>query len=128
MTPREVTKESRIFNGPDTLTMVTNDNGHSGAPGAQSDTDTAAITVAAVNDAPVLDTHGATLCICRRSDATAIAAGNDGLRTSTTRPWSARPFKSPATYDATEDVLGFVNHNGISGSHDIIIGNGAPTC
>ncbi|MCE4224898.1 tandem-95 repeat protein [Methylobacterium sp. C25] len=41
------------YNGADTLTIVTNDNGNSGTGGAKSDTDTLAITVTAVNDAPI---------------------------------------------------------------------------
>ncbi|MDO9417171.1 Ig-like domain-containing protein [Pararhizobium sp.] len=39
-------------NGPVTLTMVTADGGHSGGGGALTDTDTATIAVAAINDAP----------------------------------------------------------------------------
>ncbi|WP_203156012.1 tandem-95 repeat protein [Methylobacterium aquaticum] len=41
------------YNGPETLTIVTTDNGNTGAGGPESDTDTLAIAVAAVNDAPV---------------------------------------------------------------------------
>ncbi len=41
------------FNGPVTLTMTTNDGGNTGTGGALTDTDTATITVAPVNDAPV---------------------------------------------------------------------------
>jgi len=41
------------YNGADTLTMTTNDNGNTGAGGPQSDSDTVAITVSAVNDPPV---------------------------------------------------------------------------
>jgi hypothetical protein len=41
------------FNGGDTLTITTNDQGNTGAGGALSDTDTVAITVGAVNDAPL---------------------------------------------------------------------------
>jgi VCBS repeat-containing protein len=41
------------FSGSALLTIVTNDLGNTGAPNAQSDTDTVAITVNAVNDAPV---------------------------------------------------------------------------
>ncbi|MCG3863749.1 M10 family metallopeptidase C-terminal domain-containing protein, partial [Photobacterium sp. Ph5] len=41
------------FNGVDTLTMVTNDNGNAGAGGALTDTDSVDITVTPVNDAPV---------------------------------------------------------------------------
>jgi subtilisin-like proprotein convertase family protein len=39
--------------GAETLTMVTNDQGNTGSGGAQSDSDTVAITVNAVNDPPV---------------------------------------------------------------------------
>jgi VCBS repeat-containing protein len=46
------------FNGSDTLTIVTSDMGSSGAGGALSDTDTVAIAVNAVNDAPVNTVSG----------------------------------------------------------------------
>lgn len=41
------------YNGTDTLSIVTNDLGNSGTGGAKSDSDTVAITVNAVNDAPI---------------------------------------------------------------------------
>jgi hypothetical protein len=41
------------YNGADTLSITTNDLGHNGTGDAQSDTDNVAITVSAVNDAPV---------------------------------------------------------------------------
>jgi hypothetical protein len=41
------------FNGADTLTVHTSDNGHSGSGNVLTDQDTVAITVTAVNDAPV---------------------------------------------------------------------------
>ncbi|MGH8625020.1 MAG: DUF4347 domain-containing protein, partial [Gammaproteobacteria bacterium] len=41
------------FNGAASLSIITNDQGNSGSGGAQSDTDTVAITVTALNDAPV---------------------------------------------------------------------------
>jgi hypothetical protein len=41
------------YNGSDTFTMTTNDGGNTGAGGALTDTDTVALTVTAVNDAPV---------------------------------------------------------------------------
>lgn len=41
------------FNGPVTLTMTTSDGGNTGSGGVLTDTDTAAITVAPVNDTPV---------------------------------------------------------------------------
>ncbi len=42
------------YNGSDTLTIVTTDNGNTGSGGALTDTDTIAITVTPVNDAPTL--------------------------------------------------------------------------
>ncbi|WP_146143633.1 retention module-containing protein [Photobacterium phosphoreum] len=41
------------FNGTDSLTMTTDDNGNSGAGGALTDTDSIDITVTPVNDAPI---------------------------------------------------------------------------
>ena len=38
------------YNGPDTLTVTTNDGGHTGTPGALTDVDTIAITINAVTD------------------------------------------------------------------------------
>ena len=46
------------YNGGDTLTFVTNDGGNTGTGGPLSDTDTVAITVNAVNDAPVFAHFG----------------------------------------------------------------------
>ncbi|HWW62141.1 MAG TPA: hypothetical protein VN181_12295, partial [Thermoanaerobaculia bacterium] len=40
-------------NGPQTVTIVTNDQGNTGAGGVQSDTDPITVNVTAVNDAPV---------------------------------------------------------------------------
>src|SRR6185369_16014531 len=41
------------YSGGATLTITTNDQGNTGTGGAKSDTDNVAITVTAVNDAPV---------------------------------------------------------------------------
>ena len=41
------------YNGPATLTITTDDQGNNGSGGALTDTDTVAITVNAVNDAPI---------------------------------------------------------------------------
>ncbi|MBV9929944.1 MAG: tandem-95 repeat protein [Alphaproteobacteria bacterium] len=48
------------FNGSDTLTVLTSDNGNTGSGGAQSDTDAIALTVTAVNDAPTVTNPNAT--------------------------------------------------------------------
>lgn len=49
------------FNGTDTLTITTNDQGFTGAGGALSDSDTVTITVNAVNDAPVAASNSASV-------------------------------------------------------------------
>jgi hypothetical protein len=46
-------KPNANVNGTATLTIVTNDLGHTGPGAAQSDTDTVAITITSVNDAPL---------------------------------------------------------------------------
>ena len=50
---RPIFNPSANFNGPVTLTMTTSDGGNTGSGGVLTDTDTAVITVAPVNDAPV---------------------------------------------------------------------------
>src|SRR5262249_18743445 len=47
-------KPFQNYNGSDSLTITTNDNGHTGPGGPLSDTDTVGINVSAVNDAPVI--------------------------------------------------------------------------
>lgn len=47
------------FNGADTLTVASNDQGNTGTGGAKTDTDTVGITVSAVNDAPTNTLPGA---------------------------------------------------------------------
>jgi len=45
---------STNYNGPDTLTILTSDNGNTGTGGAKTDSDTVAITVNPMNDQPVV--------------------------------------------------------------------------
>jgi len=47
------------YNGSASLQIITNDQGNTGSGGAVSDTDTVAITVVAVNDAPIANVPGA---------------------------------------------------------------------
>jgi VCBS repeat-containing protein len=46
------------YYGADTLTMLSNDQGNSGAGGPLTDTDSVGLAVTAVNDAPVVDLNG----------------------------------------------------------------------
>ncbi len=45
---------SKDFNGEDTLTITTNDQGNTGSPGALADSKSVKITVNAINDAPLI--------------------------------------------------------------------------
>jgi hypothetical protein len=47
------------YNGPDTLTVLADDQGHTGSGGPKTDTKTVAITVNAVNDGPQVTVPGA---------------------------------------------------------------------
>jgi putative cofactor-binding repeat protein/VCBS repeat-containing protein len=58
--------------GATTLTVVTNDSGHTGSGGALTDTDTVAITVAAVNDAPSF-TQGADQSVAEDAGAQTVS-------------------------------------------------------
>ncbi|MBL8826329.1 MAG: hypothetical protein JNM18_05040 [Planctomycetaceae bacterium] len=58
--------------GPDTLSITTNDLGNTGTGGALVDSDTLAITVSAVNDAPVITATGAALAYAENDPATAV--------------------------------------------------------
>jgi len=51
-------RPSQDYNGPAQLVITTNDNGHTGLGGPQTDTDTLAITVNPVNDPPVANDDG----------------------------------------------------------------------
>ncbi|WP_108326791.1 cadherin domain-containing protein [Limnohabitans sp. MMS-10A-192] len=63
------------YNGSDTLTMVTDDGGNTGAVYvALSDTDTVAITINPINDAPVLDTNTAVAVVSTIDEDVADAA------------------------------------------------------
>lgn len=64
------------FNGADTLTVVTNDMGNTGIPGPLTDTDSVAINVAAVNDAPVNTVPVAQKATKDQAFVLSAAAGN----------------------------------------------------
>jgi len=66
---------SSNFNGSDTLTITTNDNGHTGAGGPLSDTDTVAIAVTAVNDPPVATITQSDYTVDEKADLTLSHTG-----------------------------------------------------
>jgi VCBS repeat-containing protein len=69
------------FSGADTVTVATSDLGSTGSPGALTDTDTIAITIAAVNDPPVNTVPGAQTAF-KDQDFVFSAANNNALQTS----------------------------------------------
>jgi Domain of unknown function (DUF4347)/SdrD B-like domain/Bacterial Ig domain len=71
------------FNGSDTLAITTNDNGNTPAP-AQQDQDTVAITVSAVNDAPVV-VNGTSVALIAVNERVAF-----GTRSAPAGPMRAR--------------------------------------
>ena len=60
------------FNGTETLTVSTNDNGNTGAGGPQTDSDPITINVAAVNDAPTATNLTQSLTINEDAAATTL--------------------------------------------------------
>lgn len=75
--------------GANSLQIVTNDQGNSGSGGALSDSDSVAITLAAVNDPPVAPTRSVTVQTnMKRNDVSGLLAG-------VTDPDSADPGFTP---------------------------------
>ncbi|MBH1988336.1 MAG: DUF4347 domain-containing protein, partial [Burkholderiales bacterium] len=66
------------YSGADTLTVATSDLGNSGSGGTLTDTDQVAITVTAVNDAPVITSNGG-----GASSAINVAEGSTAVTTVT---------------------------------------------
>ncbi|MGB9370078.1 MAG: tandem-95 repeat protein, partial [Xanthobacteraceae bacterium] len=104
------------FNGPDTLTITTNDNGNTGSGGAKSDTDNVAINVTGVNDTPNSSGFvGSILYEENQPTPPQIASGG-----TVTDPDSANFIGAlvaiSGNFQLGQDVLGFTNQNGITGS------------
>jgi hypothetical protein len=108
------------FNGSDTLNITTNDNGNTGSGGALSDTDPVTINVTAVNDAPVV-TAGHTLNYTENQAATAIDPAITVSDVDNANLASAT-VQITGNYVNGEDVLGFTNQNGITGSFNAATG------
>ncbi len=91
------------FNGSDTLTLTVNDQGATGTPGPLITTTTLGIEVTAINDAPVINTFGAT--------ATAFAVtpenepANGGFRNALDNPIGRAQFQVSPTDLVTAQSL-----------------------
>ena len=79
---------------------------------------TTTVSVTPVNDAPVVNAHGGSLAYTENQAATAIDTALTGERCRQCDRWSERRYRSPATSLLLEDVLGFTNQNGITGSYN----------
>jgi hypothetical protein len=108
------------FNGSDTLNITTNDNGNTGSGGALSDTDSVTINVTAVNDAPVV-TAGHTLNYTENQAATAFDPAITVSDVDSANHASAT-VQITGNYVNGEDVLGFTDQNGITGSFNAATG------
>ena len=108
--------------GSVTLTIVSNDLGHTGSGGAQSDSDNVTITINSTPDSPpVVTTTGSALSYTENAGAVAIDSGltvtdsDDANLTSATVTISSN-------YASGEDSLSFTNQNGITGSYNAASG------
>jgi VCBS repeat-containing protein len=103
------------LNGPDTLTVAADDLGHNGSGGALTDSDTVAITVAAVNDAPAVSASpGATDVdegVAKVIDGSVTVGDVDDTNIESATVAIASGFDSA-------DALIFVDQSGISGVYD----------
>ena len=91
------------INGPDTLTMTSDDLGNGGAGGAQQDQDQVAITVTAVNDDPTAPpTNSVSTAEDNASGATAIGADDPENDTLT---YSEKPGFEAANGTVTFDQI-----------------------
>ena len=101
------------FAGDDTLTFTVNDLGNTGGP-PQSDTDTVTVTVAPVNDAPVL-MAGATLAYTEDDPATALDATITVADVDDANLELAI-VQLTTNYQNGQDVLGFTDTPNITGN------------
>jgi len=105
-----------------TLSATLNDQGNTGSGGAQSDTENLLITVSAVpNQPPVVTTTGSALNYTENAGAVAV----DSLLTVTDADHSnltGATVSIVANYASSQDVLSFVNQNGITGTFDSFTG------
>jgi VCBS repeat-containing protein len=95
------------YNTSDTLSIGMNDNGHNGAGGAQSNSGSVAITINAVNDAPVV-TSGATLSYTENDPAKVIDAALTVTDVDSANITGATVTIS-ANFNAAQDILAFTD-------------------
>jgi hypothetical protein len=108
------------YNGAASLQIVTNDLGNTGSGGARTDTDSIAITVNAVNDAPVL-TAGVTLSYTE-NQAAAVIDNTVTVNDVDNANLASATAQITGNYVNGEDVLSFATIGAISGSFNASTG------
>ena len=108
------------FNGSDTITLETDDLGQTGAPGPLTDTDTVAVTVTPVNDAPVLTQPDAGVLTYTEDTPTENHADAIAPNLTVGDVDDANVAGATVTLAtvASGDDLVFTNQNGITGSYN----------
>ena len=101
------------YNGSDTLSITTNDQGNTGSGGAKSDTDTVAITVNAVNDAPVATITPTTYAA---TEQTSLSLAGTGIAISDVDAGSASMTATLSVTSGTLSVAAGTTGAGVSGS------------
>ena len=104
------------FDGTDTLTIVTDDQGNNGAGGALTDTDTVTLNITAANDAPIVNTSGGSTAYTEGDPATVIDDGVTVIEPDD--PEIQGGQVSISTGFQSGDSLVFVDMLGISGVYN----------
>jgi hypothetical protein len=105
------------YNGGDTLSVTTSDNGGTGLGGVLTDTDTVAVTVVPVNDAPDL-APDVDLAFYNANVPGGVAVFPNITVTDVDSPTLTGATVVVAFGRQVSDTLHFTNQNGITGSYD----------
>ena len=101
------------YNGSDTLSITTSDLGNAGSGGTKTDTDLIAITVNAVNDAPVISSNGggasASVNVAENATAVTTVVASDLEGTAITYSISGGADAGKFTINASTGALSFVS-------------------
>ena len=105
------------YNGPAPLSFTLNDLGNTGSGGAQAGSATQDITVLPINDAPTVTTTGGSLSVNENDGAQAVDPGLS-LGDVDNVTLAGATVRIDVNYANGQDVLGFTDQSGITGSWD----------
>ncbi|QEG40277.1 DUF4347 domain-containing protein [Roseimaritima ulvae] len=100
----------------DTLTVTTNDGGNTGSGGALQDVDTVQIDITTVNDAPVTSSIEGTAIDYTENDGAVTITSTIAFSDVDDTHIESAVIEISGNYAAGEDVLTFVDQNGITGT------------